>query len=123
MEAYSMEFREAVAEAYQSSGSSDEVAEQFHCSGAWVRRLMQRERQTGSLAPRPPHRPDNNRLDDEDLALIARLVAQRPDIELAEVAAELQNRVSVPTVCRACQRLGLSRKKSRRTRRSRTGPT
>lgn len=121
--AYSMEFRVAIAAAYDVCGSSIEVAEEHGCSESWVRRLMQQERETGSLAPKPHVLPDNNKLDDEDLATIARLIAEKPDIELKEIAAALGNKVSVPTVYRARKKLGLSRKKSRSTPPSRTGLT
>ena len=121
--AYSMEFRLAIAAAYEACGSSIEVAQEHGCSESWVRRLMQVERQTGSLAPRPNVLPDNNKLDQDDLREIARLIAEKPDIQLKEIAAALGNKVSVPTVYRARKRLGLSRKKSRSTPRSRTAPT
>ena len=49
--AYSMEFRLVVAVAHEVCGSSIEVAEEHGCSESWVRRLMQVERETGSLAP------------------------------------------------------------------------
>jgi len=121
--AYSMEFRLAIAAAYEACGSSIEVAQEHGCSESWVRRLMQVERQTGSLAPRPNVLPDNNKLDQDDLREIARLIAEKPDIQLKEIAAALDNKVSVPTVYRARKRLGLSRKKSRSTPRNKTART
>jgi transposase len=121
--AYSMEFRLAVASAYDECESSIEVAKNNGCSQSWVRRLMQRERETGSLAPRPIKLPDNNKLDDTDLKKLADLVAAKPDMTLAELAAHLRNKVSVPTVFRACRKLGLSRKKSRFTPPNKTART
>ena len=121
--AYSMEFRLAVAAAHDECRSSAEVAEAFDCSESWVRRLMQRERETGSLEPKPAKRPDNHKLDQADLDKLAAVIAQRPDQTLAELAAALGNKVSVPTVLRARRKLGLSRKKSRSTPRSKTAPT
>jgi transposase-like protein len=47
----SMDYRRAVAAAYDECGSSAEVAGQFGCSESWVRRLIQRRRETGSLEP------------------------------------------------------------------------
>jgi len=110
--AYAMEYREAVARAYDECGSSIEVAEQFNCSGSWVRRLIQRRRETGSLAPRPPRRPNNNKLNEEDLERLRALIRQAPDMTLAELAEALDHKVSVPTVWRATRALGLSFKKS-----------
>ena len=121
--AYPMVFRVAVANAYDECLSSIEVAATFGCSEAWVRRLIQRRRETDSLAPRPPKRPDTRRLDDADLARLRDLVAATPDLTLAELAAALGGKASVPTVWRATRKLGLTLKKSPRTPPSRTGPT
>jgi len=109
--AYPMEFRRAVAKAYDACGSSIEVAEQFQCSESWVRRLIQRHRETGSLEPRPPKRPDNNKLDAEELEQLRRLIEQTPDMTLAELAEAMGNKVSVPTIWRATQTLKLPLKK------------
>lgn len=121
--AYSMEFRRAVAKAYDECGSSIEVAEQFECSESWVRRLIQRRRETNSLAPRPPKRPNNNKLDADELEQLRRLIEQTPDMTLAELAGALGNKVSVPTVWRATQALKLPFKKSRSLPPSRIVPT
>lgn len=110
--AYAMEFREAVARAYDECGSSIEVAEQFQVSESWVRRLIQRRRETGSLAPRPLKLPNNNKLDEQDLQRLAELIRQTPDMTLAELAAALDDKVSIPTVWRATQALALPLKKS-----------
>jgi len=110
--AYAMEFREAVARAHDESRSSQEVAEQFGCSESWVRRLIQRRRETGSLAPRPLKLPNNNKLEEKDLKRLQELIRQSPDMTLAELAAALDDKVSVPTVWRATQALGLPLKKS-----------
>jgi transposase len=120
---YSMEFRKAVARAYDECGSSIEVAEQFDCSESWVRRLVQRHRETGSLEPRLIKLPNNNKLDEQDLDRLAELIRKTPDMTLAELAAALGNRVSVPTVWRATQALGLPLKKSPSSPPSRTART
>jgi transposase len=121
--AYSMEFRRAVAKAYEECGSSIEVAEQFECSESWVRRLIQRRRESGSLEPRPPKLPNNNKLDGHDLDRLAELIRKTPDMTLAELAGALDKKVSVPTVWRATQALGLVLKKSPSSPPSRTAPT
>jgi transposase len=123
--AYAMEFRRAVAKAYDECLSSDEVAAQFECSGSWVRRLIQRREATGgSLAPLPPKRPDTRKLADADLVRLRELVGAKPDLTLAELAAALgPGKASVSTVWRATRRLGLTLKKSPRTRPSGTART
>jgi len=52
MAPYSMDLRERVARAWDTSGDAEEVAATFGVSRAWVHRLVQRRRETGSLAPR-----------------------------------------------------------------------
>jgi transposase len=121
--AYSMEFRRAVAKAYDECGSSIEVAEQLECSESWVRRLIQRRRENGSLEPLSPKRPDNHKLDENDLRQLRRLIQDKPDMTLGELAEALQNKVSVPTVWRATMTLGLPLKKRPDTPANRTVPT
>ena len=119
-----MEFRRAVARAYDECGSSDEVAADFGCSASWVRRLIQRRRETGgSLEPKPARRPDNARLGDPELRRLRELIAATPDLTLAELAAALGGKAGVTTVWRATQRLKLTLKKSPSTPPSGTGPT
>ncbi len=120
---YPIEFRIAVADDYDVTGSSIETAETFHCSESWVRRLIQRRRETGSLEPKPARLPNNSKLDERDLDGLAALIARRPDMTLAELAAALDGKVSVPTVWRATQALGLPLKKRPSTPPSRTVPT
>jgi transposase len=122
--AYSMEFRRAVAKAYDECGSSLEVAEQFACSESWVRRLIQRRRESGgSLEPRPSKLPNNNKLKEQDLEELRELIRRKPDMTLGELADALDNKVSVPTVWRATRALGLPLKKSPSTPPSRIVPT
>jgi transposase len=121
---YSMDFRIAVARAYDECGSSAEVAEQFGCSESWVRRLIQHRRERGTLEPRSPARHDDQRTyDDADERKIRELIRIKPDATLAEVAEALSKPAHPATVSRTLKRLNLPRKKSPRTRASRTAPT
>lgn len=122
--AYSMDYRRAVARAYDECGSSIEVAEQFGCSESWVRRLVQRRRERGTLEPgRSARRDDQRTYGDEDERKIRELIKARPDATLAEVAEALAKPASLATVSRTLGRLDLPRKKSPRTPPSGTGPT
>jgi transposase len=111
MKTYSMEFRAAVAKAYDECGSSTEVAEMFDCSGSWVRRLIQRRELTGSLEPLPHKHPDTRKLREAELEQLRRLIEKKPDMTLGELAEALGNVASVPTVHRATRKLGLPLKK------------
>jgi transposase len=121
--AYPMEFRLLVAAAYDECGSSIEVAEEYGCCESWVRRLVQRRRETGSLQPLTPKRPDTHKLHEADLEQLRTLIAGKPDMTLAELAEALGNKASVPTVWRATQALDLPLKKRPSTPPSRTGRT
>ena len=111
---YPMQVREAVAAAYDECGSSIEVAGTFGCSESWVRRLIQRREATGSLAPLTPKRPNTSKLDDDDLAQLRTLIANKPDMTLGELAEALNHKASIPTIWRATQKLGLPLKKKSR---------
>jgi transposase len=119
-----MDFRRAVARAYDECGSSIEVAEQFNCSESWVRRLIQQRRERGTLEPRTTARHDDQRsYDDDDEQAIRELIKHQPDATLAEVAEAIGKPVHPGTVSRTLTRLDLPRKKSPRTPPSRTART
>ena len=110
--AYPIEFRIAVAADYDLTGSSIETADTFGCCEAWVRRLIQRRRETGTLELPPRKKPTGTaKLDEGDLEKLAKLIADKPDMTLAELAEALGHKASVPTVWRATQRLALPLKK------------
>ena len=89
MKSYSMEFRIAVAKAYDECGSSLEVADQFNCSASWIRRLIQRRELTDSLSPLAHRHPDNRKLHEPELERLRQLIADKPDMTLGELAAAL----------------------------------
>ena len=120
---YPMAFRIAVAADYDLTGSSIETAETFGCCEAWVRRLIQRRRETGSLELPPRKQPDTCKLDAVDLDRLAALVKAKPDMTLAELAEALGHKASVPTVWRETRRQRLRLKKRPSTPPSRIGPT
>ena len=122
--ALSMDLRRAVARAYDECESSLEVADQFGCSGSWVRRLIQNRCKRGTLEPRTTARHDDQRsYNDADEQAIRELIKRKPDATLAEVAEAIRKPVHPSTVSRTLKRLNLPRKKSPRTPPSRTGRT
>ena len=122
MRAYSIDLRTRVFAACEDGGSTAEVAEQFAVSTAFVRRLKQRHRSSGSVAAKPGGRGPAAKLAAREDDLRA-AVAARPGDTPAEHRQRLALPASVSTVARAMRRLGLTRKKSRHTRRSVTGRT
>lgn len=122
MRAFSMDLRVRVFDACEGGGTTAEVAEQFSVSPAFVRRLRQRCRLSGSVAPKAGGRGPAPELAGREDDLRA-AVAARPDDTPAEHRERLGRPASASTVARPRRRLGLTRKKSRSGPRSRTGPT
>jgi len=120
MRAYSLDLRQRVLADCDAGLHNDEVARNYHVSAAWIRRLKQRRRETGSLEPRvrrlPPPRlaPHQERLQE--------LVDQRPDATLEELRQALGVPTSTASICRALQRLRLTVKKKSSRLRNRIGP-
>jgi len=124
MAAYSMDLRQRVAAACaEGAESRQEIAERFAVSLSWIRRLLQRRRETGSLAPRPHGGGQPLAFGAAAADRLRRAVAQAPDATLKELARASGVACSTAAVDRALRRLGITRKKSRSGRRSRTGRT
>jgi transposase len=98
------------------------IAKAFTVSTAWIRRLVQRRRETGSIDALPHRGGPAPKLGEEHHARLRELVARQPDATLAELRDRLGTPVSIMTVCRALQKLRLPLKKSPSAPPSRTGP-
>jgi transposase len=113
MEAYSEEFRGEVLAACDRNEGTRAIATRFNVSESWVRRIKQRRRESGQVAPktRTPPPPKWQAWADW---LLAKLAA-RPDIYLRELQADLKEElgesVCLMTICVACRELEQSRKK------------
>jgi transposase len=106
----SLDLRLRIFQARQEGETTAEVAERFAVSPAFVRRLLQRQRQSGSLAPKAgPHGPQPLLRDYEEP--IRQLLAREPDLHPSEIRARLGLPVAAITVWRTLVRLGLSFKK------------
>jgi len=124
LKAYSQDLRERVVRACDAGGRSrPQVADLFGVSGAWVRRLLQRRRQTGSFAAKPRGGGAPTKMTDDRRARLLVLVSEQPDATLAQLRDRLGAPVHLSTVARALDRLGWSLKKSPCGPPSRTGPT
>ena len=117
---YSQDLRDRVLAAYDRGMRTKQIAQTFAVCRSWARRVKQRRREFGETAPRKPGGP---RLVKIDRARLAELVAQQPDATLAELRQRLGVACAISAVCMALKALGLSFKKRRCTRRSRTGRT
>ena len=112
MKAYSLDLRERVLKDSDAGMTTSAVATKYSVSPAWVRRLKQRRRESGQVAPtrqrhgpRPAWQTSANR--------IRLAVAEAPDLTLREYIERFALPLSKSALARALVALGLSRKKSR----------
>ena len=115
MEAYSKEFRRDVLAACDAGDGTRQVAIQFRVSESWVRRINQERRESGKIAPSTTR--DRKRSWEPWKEWLGKKIAERPDIYLREIQADLKGElnvdVSLQTICRACRAVGRTRKKRR----------
>ena len=111
MAPYSMDLRKRVLRAWDAGLDAETVAEKYEVSRAWVHRLVQRRRETGSIAPRKQVRFRRRVLADQD-ARLAALIAARPDATLVELREALPTSAGISTLWRAIDRLQLTVKKN-----------
>jgi transposase len=124
MQPYSLDLRQKILHAYDQHRSSQRaLAALFGVSQSFLEKLLHRRRTVGEIAPRPHAGGRQPRCDAAALAFVRQVVQAQPDATLAELCAQLQQqrglRLSVATMCRLLQRLGLPRKKSLSMRLSR----
>lgn len=111
MQAYSLDLRERIFQARQEGMATTEVAEQFQVSTAFVRRLLQRHRESGSLGPKSQRHGPRPALENQQERL-RQAVAQTPDARPAELRDRLRLKVTPWTVWRTLRRMGLTFKKN-----------
>lgn len=120
MAAYSLDLRKRVVRARESGMSAAAVAARFEVSLAWVYRLMQRRRDTGSIAPRKQMTFRGRALSGHDEVRLIALITAQPDATLAELQRALPTRAALSTRWRAIDRLGLTVKNNGARRRTAT---
>ena len=118
MAAYSLDLRTRVWRACESGMSPERVAATYEVSRAWVYRLVQRQRETGSIAPRKQTTFRRRSLTRPQEERLVALITVRPDATLAELQRALPTTAALSTLWRAIDRLGLTVKKNRTRRRT-----
>ncbi len=117
---YSQDLRDRVLRVYDRGMKTRQVAETFHVSRSWARRVKQRRRETGETTHRPMGSPGVTVVDREQLAS---LVRQQPDATLTELRTLLGVQCALSTLCQALKQMGFSFKKKRSMRRNRIART
>jgi transposase len=122
MKPYSMDLRQRVLADCDKGLRALDAARKYTVSPSWVRRLLQRRRETGETAPRSQRRGRVPlwRTHGEP---IRQAVAGQPDATLAELRQRLGLPVALSTLWAAVAALGLRLKKKSSGPPSRTGPT
>ena len=119
MRAYSMDLRERVLRESDAGMKAAAGAVKYHVSASWVRRLKQRRRETGEVAPRQ-QRYGRHPVLAPQLHTLAALIQEQPDRTLAELQVALATSASLATIWRAVQQLGFTLKKNGPRRRTRS---
>ena len=121
MKAYSTDLRERVVAACDARDATrDQIAARFAVSVAWIRKLIRQRRQTGSIAPKPHGGGQAPAFDADADRRLRDAVRADDDATLKELAGATGVSCCASAVHRALARLGLTRKKSRGGRPSRT---
>lgn len=110
MQAYALDLRRRVLADSDAGQSTARVAKKYRVSPAWVRRLKQRRRETGEIAPR---RSGGRRPRIIDRQHLAALVTEQPDATLAELRLRLGVQCSLSGLWKALDRLRITFKKKR----------
>jgi transposase len=119
MAPYSMDLRKRVVRAWDAGLDAESVAAKYEVSRAWVHRLVQRRRETGSIAPRKQTKFRGRVLAGQEARLAALITAQ-PDATLAELRDALPTSAALSTLWREIDRLQLTVKKNGARRRAAT---
>ena len=119
MRAYSMDLRERVLRDSDAGMNAAAVAVKYHVSSSWVRRLKQRRRETGEVAPRQ-QRYGRHPVLAPQLHTLAALIREQPDRTLSELQVALGTTASLATIWRAVNQLGFTLKKNRTRVRTRS---
>ena len=121
----SVDLRERIVAAVEAGASRREAAERFSVSASCAVKLVRRWRETGSVAPGQIGGQKRHALADHAQHVRA-LVAARPDATLDELWAGLREEgvlVGRTSIHRFLRAMGLTLKKRRSTRASRSDPT
>lgn len=119
----SLDLRERIVAAYDAKeGTREEVARRFKVSLGMVKKLLAQRGRTGDLRPRHRFSGRKARLLPEHGPRLKALIAEQPDLTLAELKARLALDCTVAAVHWVVTKLGLTYKKRRSMRRSKTGP-
>jgi transposase len=118
MAAYSLDLRKRVLRAWDSGMDVYRVAAKYEVSRAWVHRLVQRRRETGSIEPRRQTKFRGRVLSPKQETRLVALITARPDATLTELRDALPTTAALSTLWRRIDQLGFTLKKNGTRRRA-----
>lgn len=122
----SVDLRQRVVSAVAAGATCRQAGERFGVSRASVSRWSQQQQREGHVAPKPLGGDRRSGHIRAHATLILQIYRARPQIFLRELRAALQEHgvaVSTSSLSRFFARQGITRKKGRRTRLSKSGRT
>lgn len=106
---YSQDLRDRVIAACDRPMKTKQIADIFGVSTSWVRRVKQRRREHGEVAPRPPE--PAVRYAKIDRVHLCELVETYPDATLVELRSMLGVQCAESAIWRALDKMGYTFKK------------
>ncbi len=116
MNTYPIELRRRVVKAVDNNiGTKKEIAKTFSVSTSWIRKLLQRRRETGSIEPLPRTQGRKPSFKGSNLEQLNNFVKENPDSTLREIREHFAGKVncSIVAIHNTLKRLDLRYKKKR----------
>ena len=116
MNTYPIELRQRVVKAVDNEiGTKKEIAKTFSVSVSWIRKLLQRRRETDSIEPLPRTQGRKPVFQGKNVKRLEQFIKARPDATLEETKQHFFGMVecSIVAIHNALKRLNLRYKKNR----------
>ena len=116
MNAYPIELRRRVLDAVDNNlGTQQKIAHTFSVSAIWIRKLLQRRRETGSIEPLPRTQGRKPAFRGANIQQLNDFVKKNPDAALEEIKEYFSDSVhcSIVAIHNTLKRLGWRYKKNR----------
>jgi transposase len=124
MKTISLDLRERILTAYDTGEvTRAEVGQRFRVSEAMVKKLLQQRRRTGEIGPRHYRSGRKPRILPTHRERLRALLAQKPDLTLAELRSALALACTLPAIHYVLAAMDLTYKKRRSMQPNKTGPT
>ncbi len=128
MKSYPVEFRQKILDCYYNEPISQrQLAKRFCVTLSFVQKLLKQYRDTGDVRPKTYRCGRHLKLTPEQMIVLGELIEENNDATLAQLSKLFLERtgivLSVATVARIAERLGITRKKNYTTTRKRDRKT